>query len=696
MTRLGRDATRAWNVMVGPPADLPNVSGSRPELGTLSAGELAALLARTYGPPLWEGNVAAVHMVFEIRKAAAVQCPLFSGSDCDDLLVWLVDRGGDATAREQGQLVAAEAILRCQDDLGAAGLQAAARLAQSPAEDNPIARLVLAATAGPHVDTEVLAETQAQLQGHPLALAELDLIRPLSGPARAVLSELPIHNAMAPPPDLDLRLLSLAGYAAGGRAGLESAVARADAIASGTVPYAADQAFSGREVAALARITRVALARDEPWIGALLQELLPRVTVAPTAAKTLPSQAACVKLTAEIVDRPTPEAVEAIAAARRVVRHATVTKKLDRALRAARPALAQRPTIALRLPPGPPSKTRLRLWTAALEAGLALGAELPYATLAAMVSAQPEVRLLVATLVWNLDVPAGPIAAMLRPTGDAVMCALDGQPIALAPDAAARLWHPATASPAERSAWRDRIIADRIRQPFRQVFREHYEIPAHEPESMFAGYVVALKPFLGIARREGWHLDNSAGTIHRDVGPWRMTFRVLGSLFPGADGTARTEDLRLTVIDGAQRRERGLSDAPSPLTSELLRSIDLLVSASSIAVLPDASTTHDAQFDLSGPVAVAATAALRREALERVLTDLVTRGVVTIKARHVTVSGHAVHLATARVTRNGDPVTLELPKRSRTIPMPWLPYDEKLLAQIVHTIQAILALSASD
>jgi hypothetical protein len=55
------------------------------------------------------------------------------------------------------------------------------------------------------------------------------------------------------------------------------------------------------------------------------------------------------------------------------------------------------------------------------------------------------------------------------------------------------------------------------------------------------------------------------------------------------------------------------------------------------------------------------------------------------------VASHAVHLSTARITRNGSPIEIELPeKHAKLAAVPWLPYDEVLLQKIVDTVAVLL------
>ncbi|MFC7714498.1 DUF4132 domain-containing protein [Nonomuraea recticatena] len=148
------------------------------------------------------------------------------------------------------------------------------------------------------------------------------------------------------------RLDGLPGYPAFARVALEQAEARVAAIQTGEIPYQADKAFDYWETRTLGRAVRLALYRDEPWLPALLDRLLRGVAVAPTQAKTLPSQALLFEIARAVEDHPTPEAISSLRAARRTTRHAGVPKQLDRMFKRVEPALAERLEVAFRLPDG--------------------------------------------------------------------------------------------------------------------------------------------------------------------------------------------------------------------------------------------------------------------------------------------------------------------------------------------------------
>lgn len=169
---------------------------------------------------------------------------------------------------------------------------------------------------------------------------------------RAVLAEVDWLDTYAPPshaPDVWRRVADLPAYVAFARRALRAGADRVDGIRSGEIPYRADKAFTAREVDVLGHAARVALLLDEPWLPEVVDRLVPGVAVAPTAAKTVPSQALLYELVRAARDFPTPEIVTAIRTARSVTRNVAVVKQLDKLLKQVEPVLAERTEVALRL-----------------------------------------------------------------------------------------------------------------------------------------------------------------------------------------------------------------------------------------------------------------------------------------------------------------------------------------------------------
>jgi hypothetical protein len=265
------------------------------------------------------------------------------------------------------------------------------------------------------------------------------------------------------------------------------------------------------------------------------------------------------------------------------------------------------------------------------------------------------------------------------------------------PSGQVRLWHPARVSAADRSFWRDIVVARHLDQPFRQAFRECYVLDDLDSTAteVFAGHVVAIRPLLGLAVRQGWRSDNVQGVLHRELGPWRVALVVHGPLFPGANGFGDIGAVHLERRDGGGWRPARFGQASPVVVSEALRGVDLLVSVAAFGVQNDPEQRRDPRrWEALARLAeqpLSETARMRRVALRHVLAEDIAAGTVSFGERHAHVGPYSVHLATARVTRDGEPVPVDLPHSPPAVALPWLPYDEQLLERIARTIVTLAA-----
>ncbi|MGW8557563.1 DUF4132 domain-containing protein [Streptomyces tubercidicus] len=481
MDELSSHAAQLRAAMAGPQTDADWSGGVRSACAELTPGELGALLpaaCRTLADE--RATDHARRVAREVTWAEAQ--PSFSAATLTELYAALA-----ASPRPTDVRFAAGALLPCTEpwDREALAEHAAllVRVAGPKADRAADAALAVASLAGRAVEEELTAQLRVLYTDSPLRLAELEVMLTTGARDRARIAEDrrygPVSGDWPPLPDHDAEP-SDARYPELARQVLRTAAEHLAAVHAGRIPYAADKAFTPADTETLRRAAQLALRRDEPWAEEVFATLLPQLAVAPTSARTLPSQGACIALAQAVEAYPTPEAVAALREARRVVRHGGVSKKLDRLLRHAERRLGRRTQIALRLP-----------------------------------DPDPE------------------------------------------PSAGIRLWHPARATQAERRTWRDRIVALRLRQPFRQVYREQY--------------------------------------------------------------------------------------------------------------LPEG-----------------------RAALRRILAEHIASGRIELGDRHLHLDGYDIHLATGRVTREGDPVDIAPPTGRRAAPLPFLPYDEALLESVVHTVSHLL------
>lgn len=469
-------------------------------------------------------------------------------------------------------------------------------------------------------------------------------------------------------------------YVAFARVALEDAARRVDRIHARELPYEADGAFGHDDAMVLGLAARVAATRDEPWYPDVIARLLPGACVAPTAARTAPSQALTIALGHAVEAAPTPEAILALRQALKVVRHAGLQKKLARHQKPAERGLARRPEVALRLlDAGLEPKQERALLTQFFESGFVRPFAMPYAEWRERLLANDTAAGFARSLVWQ----AG--ASFMLGDGDVAVDAA-GRPLAIGRDAPVSLWHPVDVEEDEREAWRARIVERKLRQPVRQVFREFYRPPDGD---IFAGYELAAVRLIGLARREGWTIGFDCLT--RQFGELRAHLALTDDVYPGYDGVVGS--LAVGFMRGARRVP--LSEAPPRIVSEACRAVDLLVSVSAIALEADAEAGGDPRARARRLLLLADQAgmdAMRRRVIAQLLQTQIAAGRVRLEGFYVHAGGAQVSMRTGRVLRSGTPLELAPPAPARRLrAVPWLPYDEALLERVIHSVGVLLA-----
>ncbi|MDP9845536.1 DUF4132 domain-containing protein [Streptosporangium lutulentum] len=437
------------------------------------------------------------------------------------------------------------------------------------------------------------AEARARLaEGRgPIAVAELEMWFGWDVERRALFVEAwrERPDNAAPLPSMSEWLSVQPGCMDFARTALEAAAARVAAIHAGEIPYRAEKAFEERERWTLSRAVELALLRDEPWLPELLDRLLPGIAVAPTPAKSLPSQALLFSIARQVESHPTPEAISALRAARQAVRHAGVPKHLDRMFKRIEAALANRLEVAFRIPDG-----RLRQAVGEHTAVISTdgGVELSWwhrdkklkGVPAAVRREHPEevkrLRELAkqtarqqATLVRALEAGcAGETAPPYRrleghPVTDRLIWEFEVSPgvwraeLGLSvPDVPVRLWHPARASVEEVRAWREVVQGKELRQPYKQAFREVYLLTPAEEETRdhsrrFSNHLLRYGQAKALLTDRGWTGMTLGHWTGMTLGHWDAAGG--SGECTAAKKTARRPDRHLGLPPGRGGRRAG-------------------------------------------------------------------------------------------------------------------------------------------
>ncbi|MEV7891754.1 DUF4132 domain-containing protein [Streptomyces sp. NPDC002817] len=623
------------------------------DLVGLSDEEVGGLLATAYrarpeATDVMQRARTAVHLAVRDRE------PRYTPDACRRMFEAVVARGEDRDDVVSLRPVV-DALVHCTGpwpDLSGPARALTGFLVEKGDATHPYSLLMVASLGG-----DEALRTAADLlrrDNGAIAMDGIEAVIGLTPAERTLLVQVDGLNTYDPPPnapDLWRQVAGIPAYVAFARRALEAAADRADALQRGEIPYRADKAFTPREVDMLGQAARVALLRDEPWLPDLLDRLLPGIAVAPTSARTVPSQALLYELVRAARDFPTPELVTAIRTARSVTRHAGIPRQLDKLLKKVEPALAERTEVALRLSragfdddgvlrreagggytavvtvtetaqltwekDGRPLKSvpapvrrdhaglvkevrdlvkrvdiQLGTLARALEGGFTVDAVHPYGWWRAELAGHPLARSVVRRLIWEIEVAPGEWRAVLPSTED----------LPDAPDeASVRLWHPIRSEADTVRAWRDRLVDGQLRQPFKQAFREIYRLTPAEEETRvhslrFAAHLVHYRRMFALFRARGWTSrllgpwdcgDGDAAVRTLGAGEWQVAFFHTYVDWAQGDGVASTDRVRFERRVAGAWREASLAEVPPLVFSEAMRDVDLFVGVTSIAADPD-------------------------------------------------------------------------------------------------------------
>lgn len=635
------------------------VIGPEPDLEALTDEELGALAAPAWATELHD------YLVLQLQARLQERAPEFDAASALSALESLIvaaRRGpslGDARVVDWIRRSAAQVLERCPDPGTPAMLDALGRLLAEgmPSQLDPLASALLssAGLAVPSADDELV-------QREVTFLCSLMPIRTRIAAARACTGWVfGADDDKLTPRGAD-PLALLPGYLDFAAGIVASAVERIRGIQVGEIPYRADKAFSVDGAQVVRRALLAGLDQELPWAIAAALPLLSGASRAPIDnVKTVPSQSLAVAVAKAIADRPTPAVVGSMSPAVSNIRHAGLKKKVAAFFKTAERRLFEHDDFLLELDPAAkPQKELARPVVRALETLLVKRTALPFDVFRTRFLESRTLSDHVASLIWRFE----DIGAALPVRGDRGWSFLDALGKARgAPKGSVTLWHPLEAH-AMAEEFRRLVIDRKLAQPFNQAFRETYSPTSY---TEWFGVKLDARTLLGLARSEGWRMCDS-DTLVRRIGRFRVQLTVHG-IYPGAMGVRTCSRLALfretspTPVDPSKE---------DPLAvSECIRAVDLLVSVSAFALVPETAEQSSS-------------ARARRAALVAMLGEDPACGGAYVDGRNVRTGDVAISIATGRASRNG--AELSPPSESTTTSV--IPYPDPTLRLIVTRINA--------
>jgi hypothetical protein len=257
----------------------------------------------------------------------------------------------------------------------------------------------------------------------------------------------------------------------------------------------------------------------------------------------------------------------------------------------------------------------------------------------------PLLGLLGRRLIWVFSNEQGWEKSGLYCKGQ--FCGASGEAVELTPATKARLWHPLSTEASEVQQWREHVFASSVRQPFRQAFREFYQITDDERQTKmysnrFAGTLMRQHQFSSLCRARGWKYRLMGAEFDgfnvptKLLASWKMHAEFYvdlpsdrkPALFESALGEKSGYGINLFLGSDQvrfyrDRREIAIEEVPAIVYSEIMRDVDLFTSASAVGQDESWSDQGDRGTGVLAPHIevneLSSMLALRIEILSRVL-----------------------------------------------------------------------------
>ncbi|TDB83908.1 DUF4132 domain-containing protein [Actinomadura sp. KC216] len=276
------------------------------------------------------------------------------------------------------------------------------------------------------------------------------------------------------------------------------------------------------------------------------------------------------------------------------------------------------------------------------------------------------------------------------------------------PPAQVRLWHPIRATVDGVRAWRERVVEDQIRQPFKQAFREIYLLTPAEEETgtysnRFAAHIVHYRRLYALFKERGWQANflgrydgGHNGEARRGFGggEWRACFyhEPVDDDTDWAPRYASTDQVRFERGRGRRWADAPLADVPPVVFSEAMRDVDLFVGVTSIAAdaeWTDRGADRFAEYWRATTFGeLTASAEVRRAALERILPRTRIAARCSLDGRYLVVKGelrtYKIHLGSSNILMEPDDSYLCIVQaRGKSKGTVYLPFEDERLSLII-------------
>lgn len=236
----------------------------------------------------------------------------------------------------------------------------------------------------------------------------------------------------------------------------------------------------------------------------------------------------------------------------------------------------------------------------------------------------------------------------------------------------------------EWDIYQKHLFAERLVQPFKQVFRELYLITDDEREhsnrsERYQGHQIQPKKTVALLRGRGWTVSMEDGLqkVYHKRGFIATMYAMADWYSPSESEAPTLEDICFHSIDTYERIP--LTEIPSVVFSEIMRDVDLVVSVAHVGGVDPEASHSTMQM---------------RAALAEESARLFKLENITVKERHVFITGklgeYTIHLGSGLVSKNGLALSI-IPVHSQHRGRMFLPFvdEDPKSAEIISKMKLL-------
>ena len=277
----------------------------------------------------------------------------------------------------------------------------------------------------------------------------------------------------------------------------------------------------------------------------------------------------------------------------------------------------------------------------------------------------------------------------------------DGEKLNISENSIVSLWHPTSSTTEEVLAWRNFVLSNEIKQPFKQAYREIYLVTDAEKNTStysnrFLNHIVRHHKFVALAKQRTWVY--ASVFTHENPYIEYSDFKIMAA-FDIVNSYDLATTGRIHFRDLKKNEAIRMEDVPTIIFSETMRDADLFVGVCSIGIEEEWNQNQHLNYWRNYSTAdLSETAKTRRSVLGNMLSKLKIKNQCELTEKYLKVIGklrtYKIHLGSGNILMEpNDQYLCIIPDRSKKgqADNVFLPFDDDVVFSIILSKAFLLA-----